>query len=522
RVGESTIEGRTVVTYTDVTGKHPPAFMSFENPHSRTLPAKLRAKVCLRVNKPVGSVRFLFSSPVAEDLLGSIKLAPTDVGKWIEGEFTFTPKPVPKDEIYFKLGDYPEGFAVDLDYVEIYDLTPGATAPAGAPQAAPVMPGGAVTPAVPGVPAPPAAVPVVGGPAPGSRLFAQSATAKKLTTPETKIIVAPGTTSSLSTPGMSSRLFDGDLAGGLFSITNSDPKSASCWLVIDLGADCSVDGIKVYNFFTADRTYGQQVWQVCPYDDFLRSVVTVYNSDTANLHGQGPGADPNEKATKDGTRAFFSPVRGRYVRIWMNGNNDNHDNHIIEIEVDGQPGTAGLPVDAHMAAGDLKIHAGRGNVGDWKSEAGYAGSGIDQADAKPVVLPRGSLVIPEKLYNTYRGGAQTWNFPKLPDGNYWIRLHFQEPTVTAAGGRVFDVLVNDETALKGYDIFDAAGGGHKAVVETVAGIAAGGKGLKVEFKAVKGAPLLCGIEVLPTNGPLAPPARLAAPAGAAAPAVPVP
>jgi hypothetical protein len=72
------------------------------------------------------------------------------------------------------------------------------------------------------------------------------------------------------------------------------------------------------------------------------------------------------------------------------------------------------------------------------------------------------------LYQTEWTGGATTNVPAgqtafeykvpVPNGTYQVRLHFAELNKTAAGQRVFDVKVENQTALNRFDIFAEAGG----------------------------------------------------------------
>lgn len=55
----------------------------------------------------------------------------------------------------------------------------------------------------------------------------------------------------------------------------------------------------------------------------------------------------------------------------------------------------------------------------------------------------------------------------VPNGNYQVRLHFAELNKTGAGQRVFDVKVENQTALNRLDIFAEAGGAGRALVRTL-------------------------------------------------------
>src|SRR5262249_14729695 len=119
---------------------------------------------------------------------------------------------------------------------------------------------------------------------------------------------------------------------------------------------------------------------------------------------------------------------------------------------------------------------------------------------------------PQAVYQalaTANGGAGqrlSYSIP-VPDGNYTVRLHFAEPSLTRAGDRKFDVVLQGPTAHAGYDIHAAAGGRLRAAALGFAVTAAGGAGISLDLVNVTSNPaVLAGVEVLAAN-----PAGVAAP-----------
>jgi len=87
-------------------------------------------------------------------------------------------------------------------------------------------------------------------------------------------------------------------------------------------------------------------------------------------------------------------------------------------------------------------------------------------------------------------------------GNYTVRLHFADPDNERPGERVFDVTMQGEAALRGFDIAKETGGRYRAVVKEFKGVKVKDK-LLLRFAATKNgdstaasAPVLCGIEVV--------------------------
>ena len=70
------------------------------------------------------------------------------------------------------------------------------------------------------------------------------------------------------------------------------------------------------------------------------------------------------------------------------------------------------------------------------------------------------------LYQTGRYNSTFRYGIPVPPGNYEVILKFAETYWTGAGDRVFNVSINGNPALTGFDIYAAAGGAFKAVDET--------------------------------------------------------
>src|SRR5205807_2544833 len=77
---------------------------------------------------------------------------------------------------------------------------------------------------------------------------------------------------------------------------------------------------------------------------------------------------------------------------------------------------------------------------------------------------------------------------------YTVRLHFVEPDGLKPEERVFDVLLQGQTALKDFDIAKEAGGSDRALVKEFTVPAS--KEIKLKFVPRKAQPLLCGLEVV--------------------------
>jgi hypothetical protein len=109
------------------------------------------------------------------------------------------------------------------------------------------------------------------------------------------------------------------------------------WVQIDLGAPYALHAILVWHYHSQARVYRDVVVQVADSKDFLKGVQTVFNNDHDNSSGLGVGKDREYIEVAEGR--LFDPkgIKGRYVRMYSNGNTTNDLNHYVEIEVYGTP-----------------------------------------------------------------------------------------------------------------------------------------------------------------------------------------
>ena len=87
---------------------------------------------------------------------------------------------------------------------------------------------------------------------------------------------------------------------------------------------------------------------------------------------------------------------------------------------------------------------------------------------------------------------------KLPEGKYTVKLHFAETFdgVTEAGGRVFDVTINEKVVIQNMDPFREAGGFEKPAVKVVKGVTPVKGKISIGFVAKEQNPEINGIEII--------------------------
>lgn len=108
------------------------------------------------------------------------------------------------------------------------------------------------------------------------------------------------------------------------------------WVQIDLGKVCEIDAVVIWHYHSQARVYRDIVVQTADDPDFITNVKTVFNNDHDNSSGLGVGKDKDYIDTFEGRGIAVPGVKGRYVRLWSNGNTSDDMNHYIEVEVFGR------------------------------------------------------------------------------------------------------------------------------------------------------------------------------------------
>lgn len=128
---------------------------------------------------------------------------------------------------------------------------------------------------------------------------------------------------------------DGDKEGTDGSYVELAPGKQ--YVQIDLKENCEIYAIVMWHFHSQARVYRDVVIQTAADPDFIMDVQTVYNNDHDNSSGLGVGKDKEYIETYEGRIVPVNGVKGRYVRLYSNGNTSNEMNHYIEVEVYGKP-----------------------------------------------------------------------------------------------------------------------------------------------------------------------------------------
>ena len=128
---------------------------------------------------------------------------------------------------------------------------------------------------------------------------------------------------------------DGEKSGGDGFFVELGP--ATQWVQVDLGASRPLYAILVWHYHSQARVYRDVVAQVSDDPAFKTGVTTVFNNDHDNSSKLGAGADKEYIEVAEGRLIDPKGARGRYVRLYSNGNTTNDLNHYVEVEVYGSP-----------------------------------------------------------------------------------------------------------------------------------------------------------------------------------------
>ena len=127
---------------------------------------------------------------------------------------------------------------------------------------------------------------------------------------------------------------DGDKAGDEGCWVELGPGKQ--WVQIDLGKASDLFAIVLWHFHAQARVYHGVVVQVSDDPQFATGVTTLFNNDIDNRCGLGAGKDMAYIETCEGKLIDAKGVKGRYVRLYSNGNTTNKLNHYTEVEIYGK------------------------------------------------------------------------------------------------------------------------------------------------------------------------------------------
>jgi non-reducing end alpha-L-arabinofuranosidase len=158
-------------------------------------------------------------------------------------------------------------------------------------------------------------------------------------------------------------------------------------------------------------------------------------------------------------------------------------------------GSTPTPTPTPNAAG-YAVNAGGAATGSFQTD-GYSNGGSTNATSTSIDTSGVTSPAPQAVYQTERYGNFTYTLPGLTPGRqYNVRLHFAEIYWTSSGQRTFNVAINGQQVLTNFDIYTAAGGANKAIVEPYTATADANGQITIQFTSVKDNAKISGIEVL--------------------------
>jgi hypothetical protein len=128
---------------------------------------------------------------------------------------------------------------------------------------------------------------------------------------------------------------DGEKAGGDGYFIELGPGPQ--WVQIDLGASHPLYAILAWHYHSQARVYRDVIVQVSDDPAFKTGVTTVFNNDHDNTSKLGAGKDKEYIEVAEGKLFDAKGAKGRYVRLYSNGNTTNDLTHYVEVEVFGLP-----------------------------------------------------------------------------------------------------------------------------------------------------------------------------------------
>jgi hypothetical protein len=150
----------------------------------------------------------------------------------------------------------------------------------------------------------------------------------------------------------------------------------------------------------------------------------------------------------------------------------------------------------------VSINAGGPAVSPFIADTDFTG-GVTINHANTINLNGQPNPAPTAVYQTARvtttagaGTTFTYKIPGFTAGSsHTVRLHFCETFWTAAGHRIFNVSINGTGVLSNFDIFAAAGGQNRALIEQFSATADGAGDITIAFTTVADKALISGIEI---------------------------
>ena len=115
------------------------------------------------------------------------------------------------------------------------------------------------------------------------------------------------------------------------------------WVQIDLEQQAEIHAVYLWHFHSQKRAYKDVIVQISDDPEFKEGVTTVFNNDYDDSAKMGKGSDAPYVESRFGKIVDGKGTKGRYVRLYSNGNTSDEMNHYIEVEVFGKAAGAAAP-----------------------------------------------------------------------------------------------------------------------------------------------------------------------------------
>jgi hypothetical protein len=139
---------------------------------------------------------------------------------------------------------------------------------------------------------------------------------------------------------------DNPIIGDLTLVTDGDKEAGegyfvelldgTQWVQIDLEKSADIAALWLWHFHSQKRAYNDVIIQISDDPEFKTGVTTIYNNDYDDSSKMGKGSDNPYVESRFGLLVDGKGTKGRYVRLYSNGNTSNEMNHYIEVEVFGK------------------------------------------------------------------------------------------------------------------------------------------------------------------------------------------
>lgn len=181
------------------------------------------------------------------------------------------------------------------------------------------------------------------------------------------------------------------------------------------------------------------------------------------------------------------------------------DNAMVNgIEVYSGTLPSPTPTPTPTPATSVLINTGGSAVSNFVADNSFSGgttySSTASVDTSGVANP-----APEAVYQSVRyGDSFFYHITNLiPNTNYHVNLHFNElywgtdlaGNAGGIGSRVFNVVINNNNVLNNFDIFQAAGGANKAIVEPFTATSDSNGAITISFTKITDNAMINGIEI---------------------------